>query len=230
MMARAFGSTLGIGSTDAIVTGLTEHYTTTTVSMWVYRAGAGGGSLGRMFDKNNNQYHWHWRNVDSHMRFNHQWNSGGTEAAWSYPDPGANAWHHICTYYDSSLTTNDPLAWVDGVPQVVTEITTPVGTVTTNANALILGNRVDGLRNWDGMLMEFATWNRQLTHQEINGLAQRWSPVCFPIGLQEYRPGTMTHSLARATHGTLTGTKVVSGVPLIVTPRWGVDRWLAGAT
>jgi hypothetical protein len=67
----------------------------------------------------------------------------GAVGKWTCP---ANAfspdvWTHVLVYYDSSTPTNDPLIYIGGVLQSLTETSTPTGTVSSEVGSqLHIGN------------------------------------------------------------------------------------------
>lgn len=76
-------------------------------------------------------------------------------------------WQSVAATYDISVATNDPLLYVNGVSQTVTEITTPSGTAPTEPRTLYVGDRPISARAFDGKIGEVAVWNRILTAAEI---------------------------------------------------------------
>ena len=149
------GGIWGVASTDKITSALTAHNATRTYEIWAYRTGAGGSSLGRMFDKNvaGTQTELLYFDSGSDYNFSRNWT---TQGQWSIETPSASVWHHIVVTYDSSLATNDPIIYLDGVTQTLVLNTNPTGTILTNADGYIVGNRAnDNARNWAGSLDEF---------------------------------------------------------------------------
>jgi hypothetical protein len=78
----------------------------------------------------------------------------------------ANNLYHIAVTYDGSLTTNDPLFYVNGASQAVTEVTAPSGTLRTGtASNLFLGDPVfDPIT---GHILSVCYYNRILSAAEI---------------------------------------------------------------
>src|SRR5512139_3914486 len=184
-MARTFGGV----ATDRAVTSLTAHATERTYAIWVKTTGTGGGGLGRIFDKRVSA------SVDRELLrydsnsyvYQRNWNS--VAGQWSIAAPD-NAWHHVALSYDASSAANDPLMYLDGASQVVTEGATPSGTLQTNTDAYVLGNRGAAWdRNWAGDLAEFAVWDAILTPAEIAALAAGAHPLTIrPAALVSYVP------------------------------------------
>lgn len=194
-MARGFGPTFGSGTTDHIATPLTSHAVTRTYSMWSYRRTLGGTGLGRIFDKRSSGAQVELWRVDGTNPANElylyerSWSAG--LASWGFPvvNVSANVWHHLAVSYDGGSSVNAPVMYVDGVAQVLTQAVGSGGTLNTNADPYILGNRAnDNARNWDGLNAEWAVWNRILSAAEIATLARGVSPRLFPDSLVEYAP------------------------------------------
>jgi hypothetical protein len=218
-MARSFA---GGSSTDRAVSQLTTNNNQRTYSIWTYRTGDGGGNLGRI---------WHKGNTGAGLDTSH--NNNATDNAydynrrfsvsngiWRYTRPSANAWHHICVVHDSSSDANDPIIYVDGVSQSLTEAQVPSGTVANNAEGYCVGNRNDNLtRAWDGHFAEFGVWNRLLTPAEIAALAQGVSPAAFPHGLVEHIEFLRENVSRLLAPPTLGGTTVVEHPRIIRTGR-----------
>ena len=152
----------GTNSTDAITTDLTTQSTQRTYSLWTYRTGDGGASLGRMFDKRSPSITTFVENLQNNNNGNYDFSRGwsGAAAAWSVLRPSANAWHHIVITYDSSSTSNVPSIYIDGITQSVTTAIAPAGIPVSNSAAYTIGNRTDNnTRVWSGNLDEFRIAN-----------------------------------------------------------------------
>ncbi len=80
-------------------------------------------------------------------------------AAWRIPTPSTGAWHHIAITYNGSSISNDPIYYLDGVAQSVTEVTAPSGTLQTGSATLTIGNRSLNDRAFNGKLDEFRLSN-----------------------------------------------------------------------
>jgi hypothetical protein len=205
-VARGFGATFGSGSTDRIATSKTDHATQRTWGIWAYRNGLGGGSVGRVWDKGGAEI---LRvNDASDFRFHRGWSSNA--GTWTFPLIATGAWRHILIAYNAGATGNDPLVWVDGVAQTVTQGGTPAGTVNTNADPYQVGNSSGGTQAWDGILAEFAVWDALLGLAEAQQLADGVSSLLIrPDALVSYAP-LIREALDLMGSGalTLTGTAV----------------------
>ena len=165
-----YGSSLSDIAANQVMTisGLTAMSTKRTWALWTYRIGNGGGGFGRMFTKTNTNVDMEDLYYDSPAgtyRFLRAF-SGGT-GAWTVPAPSAGVWHHVAVAYDSSLPSNVPSLWIDGVVQTVTTGQAPSGTASSNTDPYRYGNRGDLARQWDGRLDEFQIFNRKLTTAEV---------------------------------------------------------------
>lgn len=203
-MARGFGSTLGSGTTDVIQTALTTDSTLRSYGIWTYRNGLGGSNVGRAFSQGNETASLS-VGASSSYRFIRTWT--GDDGQWSIAFPAGSEWHHIGISYDSGATTNDPLMYVDGVSVTVTQIgTDPTGSASTNSNPMLIGNRADGLRNWDGSLAELSVWNVILTDDEWAAVGKGVSSMSVrPMSLIEYVPDDRSYWAGAVT---ITGTAI----------------------
>lgn len=163
------GLALSLTGTDGRVRSpLTSSPTVSTVMVWAKRSGAGGGSLGRMFDKRTNGgevevlYN---DDASAAYRYIRCWSN--TCGNWIIPQPGVNVWHHIAIVYDASLATNDPKIYLDGVAQLVTQKNEPAGTLSTNADPYVVGNRGAADRGWSGGLDDFRIYSKALSQADI---------------------------------------------------------------
>lgn len=163
------GLALSLTGTDGRVRSpLTSSPTVSTVMVWAKRSGAGGGSLGRMFDKRTSGLEvetFYNDDPTAVYRYIRCWSS--TCGSWTIPQPGLNVWHHIAIVYDSSLATNDPKIYLDGVAQVITQKNQPSGTLSTNADPYVVGNRGAADRGWNGMLDDFRIYSKALSQADI---------------------------------------------------------------
>lgn len=211
-MARGFGSTDGGGTTDKIVTNYTACHTLSTWSLQFWLTGAGGGGLGRLFDKDGTttgQRVLLYDNAAGLLRFGAAWTALNT---WVITAPATGMWHHLCVTYDGSSTTNDPVFYLNGTTPAVTDEAGPGGTLQTNTGAYHFGNRSDDTRNLNGRLANTAHWDRILTAPEALALGNGVSPSYFRNNLKFHYPLIGRYSpefddVAGAV-GTVTGTAV----------------------
>ena len=193
--ARGFGTTYGAGTTDAVQTGYTTAIgSTITISAWFYRNGAGGGSFGRIFDQNSataTQAVYIDDNtaaLANTMSFNYGGSTAGHNGKWHWTTPSSSAWHHLVVTFNGT-GVNNPTVYIDGstvTATLDTTFTNPGGQTTGN---IMIGNRADGIRGWDGKLAEVGYWGAILTANEVKSLSKGISPFKIrPASLLLYIP------------------------------------------
>lgn len=169
-MSRVFND-----GTDRVV--LTAHaaidnLATFSASIWTYRTGVGGGGTGnaRLLQKGvgggQREFEWYGNNTSSVSTFTvTRWNT--TPGQWHWILPTLNTWEHFLVTYDTGSTSNNPVAYKNGVSTTVTKDTTPAGTLATTTTAdLVIGNDPAGIRGYVGRHMHVAYWNRILSAGE----------------------------------------------------------------
>ena len=157
-----FGSTFGVGTSDALITPLTHTSTQRTLLFIFNRNGPGGGTYGRLFD--NSVEALYPDTTDNGLYFDQTW-SGFAE--WHIPLDTAGKTNTVVIAYDASSTSNIPVMYLNGVSQSVTTDVAPVGTVVSSTNAAYIGNRLSGGRNFDGRIWLAVVWDRVLSSSEI---------------------------------------------------------------
>jgi hypothetical protein len=156
-MARGFGATRGVASTDVIVATVNLSPLARIAGfLFQNRNGGGGGGFGRYFDIEVGACAFYIDSGSNEIVFQYGW--GGSTALWRAAHPGSG-WHSVGFDYDPSSTANDPIIYVDGVSVTVTEQVAPSGSANSgNTSALRIGNRGSQDRNWDGDLARVAWW------------------------------------------------------------------------
>lgn len=91
----------------------------------------------------------------------------GNQGAWRTPLPSTGVLHHYVVTYDDTSTSNDPIVYLDGQRQTVTEVVTPSGTRSADTSSLWIGNSYTGSFSWKGKIYYTRYWNRILTHREV---------------------------------------------------------------
>ena len=233
-MARGFGTTDGVATTDRISYAAYSDINNLdifTYAIWVYRS-SGGSSFGRMMEKDG-------RNLllDSGIAtYEFAATRWPTIGEWTVPEPSADEWHRFLITYDYSSTANDPLMYLDGISQTVTETAVPSGTKLSDVGDLVIGNRPSANRVWGGRLAEPNIWNVILNPDEILADARRVPPlrirpdnlVFYPPvwGIQSPEPNFRGNRAA----GTVTGTARVNHPPITpFTPKWAATMPFIGA-
>ncbi len=149
-----------------------------TVSAWIHPRGWGEGNFGRIFDKadnlGTNRNGWAFELYGSRQSLLFQQGFSGGIGNWVTPvnSISLNEWQHVALVYDSSFDTNDPVIYINGVPQTVTEIDTPSGAFRSDAALnLTIGNySLDTNRTWDGLIDDLRIYDRALDSDEIDSL------------------------------------------------------------
>lgn len=184
-MAKDFNAT-----TSKIVTSYASHATLRTYSVWFKKDGTGEGGLGRVFDKRVAGAQVELLFCDNVTTTNLKYarNLSGGERSWRWDIGTADALHHMVLQYDAGNPETAPIVYVDGSSQSLTLENSGTGTANTNADAYVIGNRGSQERTWDGMICEFAIWDRTLSAAEIGILADGFSPLFIPSSLSLYTP------------------------------------------
>lgn len=215
-LARGFGSTVGVGTTDKVQTSLTTHPVLRTYVMRARRDGTGGGGLGRYFATNSN-HHIFVGGSGATIDYQRPWSaSSGGVASWNIAAPSAGASFVLAVSYDASSTANAPKMYIDGTSRTVTTTQAAVGTLTSLTDAFFIGNRSsDNLRNWDGLLSDFYVFDAILTDGEIAELVDPtriwqerkiWVPVTAAAGNPALTGNSVTASVGTLTPSESLGT------------------------
>jgi len=95
-----------------------------------------------------------------------------TQGLWNLEGPlERGQWYNVIVTYDSDATTNDPTFYINGVNTAFGTETTPAGTYGTDAgNDLVIGNRSDGARTFDGDIDQVLLFDRVLSSDEVKQL------------------------------------------------------------
>ena len=101
---------------------------------------------------------------------------------WVTPDNSLveDNWQNFAVTYDRSSVDNDPVLYLNGVSQTVTEVNTPSGAVQSDASqALWVGARYNAGspdKVWSGLIGEVLIYSRLFPPQEVQNiyLATKW--------------------------------------------------------
>jgi len=176
------------GTDDNVDTTYITHHTKISFTAWVYVRGWGGNNLGRIIDKraSGGTQVFLLFVSSTNAKLNFDRNFSTTLGEWVTPTNSIalGNWYHVALTYDDSSVSNDPKIYINGISQVLTESSTPVGTANTNTDSYIIGNRGDGLRGFDGYIEEVRLYNRILTDLEVMQLYinpyAMWKDDLFP--------------------------------------------------
>lgn len=83
------------------------------------------------------------------FEFTHAWTSSGV---WSVADVALNTRTHIAITYDRGSSSNDPVMYLNGVSQSVTEETPPSGSPTTGGDTIRMGENAAGTSDLNGTI------------------------------------------------------------------------------
>jgi len=192
------------GADDIVDTGYSTSDSQTSVAVWINIVSPGELTAGRIIDKSITS-------ASADYIFGTSGTAGGvvcaatpcvflqknfTTAVGRWEDAGGafslNTWAHVAVTYNDSSVTNDPVFYVDGVSQSVTEDLTPIGTATTNAQNFGVGDRAGSDRAFDGKMSDFAYWDTILSATDVEILAdskvKRMPFQIKPANLQFYYP------------------------------------------
>lgn len=202
-----------------------------TVSAWIYPTGWGELNLGRILSKGEPEGSttlWtlavsgSMRNVFFKRGFSAQ------EGYWQTPldSMTLNAWHHVAVVYDDSSSSNDPVIYIDGVPQSLTEVWAPSGTpLSDQTYALGIGNVSALTRAFQGKIEGIGFNRLASTPQEIKlAYAERgdWK-------LDEGQGATSADSSAYLSTATISGATWATGAEGSALEFDGIDDSVAVA-
>ena len=145
-----------------------------TVSAWIKPSSDGENNEGRIADKAN------WilfidGESGSTVNLKFQQNFSGNSPVWTVTAGiTLNKWNHIVVTYDSDATGNNPIIYINGVSQTVTESVVPSGTRVTDVGSdLTVGNNAAGSRTFDGDLDELQLFDSILTQSIVTSLLNK---------------------------------------------------------
>lgn len=175
-MAAGFGSTLGAGTSDKIVTGLSGAFPANGRSYFfkARRNGAGGGGLGRLFDKTNGStgQMLYWSATSNALVISFY--AGGAEQ--TAPISGSSTACAAGVDFDVLVThsqvgsSSSFKAYLNGVLVTNSGLTATFNDAATTP--LTIGNRhADNARGWDGLIECAYVWDRILSDAEAASLS-----------------------------------------------------------
>ena len=146
-----------------------------TMSSWIKPRTDGAGNNGRLAEKGGGRWFAVTQDSVAAGFGDIQWNFdfSGTNGGWETTTNGIayGTWNHVAITYDSDAVANDPIMYVNGVSQAITENATPVGTRISDAGQnLFIGNRLDTARAFDGTIDEVRLYSDILTATEVLNL------------------------------------------------------------
>jgi len=193
-MARGFDTSMGVAGDDVVqLDAIVTRPALMTFAFWSYRQGDSSGGVGWRYyfdiDAAGNAGQIGGTNGGGVEFFNAPHNGDGSLGQWTWTQSTAQTVTHNAITYDSTNLANDPVVYLNGSPVSIVESITPTGTFDAVATTdRTFGNRSARDRAFNGLLQEFALWNRVLTTGEVAGLAKGYTPDHFPVGLIDYVP------------------------------------------
>lgn len=164
-----------------------------TFSMWAKRNVDTGTA--RLLDFGNTDISLY---IDSAERiwFKATWDSPADPVWWNSASSVLTSnWQNIVITYDATVTTNDPVLYVDSVSIPLTETSgPPTGTLSViSTDDCYIGNDAGFTNVFNGYIADVAIWNSTLTSAEVKAIYlndTRWNPdisstqeVQYPMGL-----------------------------------------------
>jgi len=116
---------------------------------------------------------------------------------------------HVAVSYDAGSVANDPVFYVDGVVQAVTENVAPVGTAVSDAAEPLDSGEIGAGSDLDGLLGHIVYHDAILSDAEINRARWYGSPLGGPSSVKVWHPLWTSDLNNRGTataNGTATGT------------------------
>jgi hypothetical protein len=91
------------------------------------------------------------------------------------------SWFHVVVSYNHTSTSNDPVMYINGIPQTVVEDTTPAGTLNSEvATHVVVGNSktltLDYVEGFDGKIFDARIYDRIITDAEALALYNGGDP------------------------------------------------------
>lgn len=140
-----------------------------TAVVWMKADSDGQGNKGKMLHKVN--WFLAMGTGDTTANFKCLW--AGDNGVWSFTVNGG-VFEMVAITYDSGLTTNDPIIYVNGESVAISEDSTPTGANRTSdaAENLIIGNVASANTTFDGKLDNIMLFDSILSASEIRKLYQ----------------------------------------------------------
>ena len=142
-----------------------------------------------------------------------------TNGLWLTGDVAVNTWTHFAITYNRSLTTNDPIVYVNGTSVSLTESTTPVGTGNTGGDTVRMGENATNASDMEGVLTHVCAIGGTVFSAANVNVARWWGR---PIGGLQIYYSLITTKLGNdgsdAAALTATGTTVVADTTPVVRP------------
>ncbi len=198
------GNALSFDGTNDFVDGGSDtnldNISIITIEAWIKPNNGGGGDYGRIASKQNKEF---FISSVKRLLFSHAFSGGAGGGQWYTPADSItfNTWQHVAITYNNTSAANDPVFYINGKSQSVTEQILPEGSASSDASYnLLIGNRLDNDRAFNGVIDDMRIYNYARTPDEIaldynGGFAAHFGPssscdddpgACMEQGLVGY--------------------------------------------
>ena len=167
-----------------------------------------GENAGRIFDKRGSTAGVQlatFNTVGSHVGLRFFRDFSATDGQWDTESLiPLNAWSTVAVAYDD--TTTDPKIYINGVPAVTTETSTPAGAAVTDAaNNWLIGSNSATTRSYDGKIDWVRIYDKQLSEAELQDVSAMSANLVEAWELEENTGTTAAAEISTPTNdGTLT--------------------------
>lgn len=146
-----------------------------SVSMWVK---SDASQIKRLFDNRQAVVYrgYFLRTYNAKLRFTVDFSTSNGQ--WELTDSNFTngEWVHVVIVYDKSSASNNPVIYVNGTKQGLTEIETPIGNYQDANHDFYIGNRDILDQDFAGYIDEIAIFSRELSSNEVDYLYNSGSP------------------------------------------------------
>jgi len=222
LVVRDMGTALVFDGVDDLVT-VTHHAnqlltTGFTLSAWINPRTTGDSNAGRIFDKTTaagaDGYYFKYSTLGRVGLAIH----AGTEISCASGSVPLGQWTHALVTVASGATVT---FYINGVASGTPATTSALSNITTTDN-LIIGDRTDTTRSFNGSIDEPRIWNVALTQAQITALYQQGTvPTTGLVAEYKFNEGsgtTANDTSGNANHGTITGATYTADVPMKTRP------------
>ncbi len=206
------------GASDVVnvtTAGGQDNMTALSVSFWMYRTGAGGGNIGRIFTKGTNTYFMvRVDHVSGRIGIFSDWS--GTDLLYDVSHSTMNAWVHV-VFTVSNITSATPTVtcYINGVSQSFVTSQTATGSQNADTSNLYIGNNSAGTRNFAGYIDDLRLYNRVISSTEAADIYAGNASTSGRVGHWKMDEGTGSSTAddtGTASAGTITGATWVTGI------------------
>lgn len=163
-----YGKSAAFPAGDDHITYTSDDMKQITISMWISSNGRTMSSLHRFVSLPG--YELYYDNGDDTIYFR---SDRATDGLWRGPlnilpfNSGDYSWYHIVFTYNAGSVSNIPAFYLNGIPQTITTVTTPIGTQGTNSGMTYIGNRSALDRGWPGKIDDYRIYNYVRSQKQV---------------------------------------------------------------